>query len=82
MDNLARDVRFALRTLGRAPGFTVTAVLILALGIGVNATVFSAVNFLLLRGLNVPHADQLVRIFSVDTNRDASAQSRFSFPGF
>ncbi len=51
IDNLNRDVRYGLRTLGRSPGFSVTALLALTLGIGANSAIFSVVNSALLRGL-------------------------------
>lgn len=58
--DLGRDFRFAYRTLARSPGFTMAAVMTLAVGIGVNATVFSIVNGLLFRGIPAPHPSGLV----------------------
>jgi predicted permease len=59
LENLLRDVRFSIRLLAKTPGFTLIALLTLALGVGANTSVFSLINGLLLRPLPVPHAEQL-----------------------
>ena len=62
LDILSQDLKYTLRTLGRDPGFTTVAILILALAIGANIAVFSVVNTLMLRPLPFPSAQQLVWI--------------------
>ncbi|MBV8570510.1 MAG: ABC transporter permease [Acidobacteriaceae bacterium] len=62
LDVLEQDLRFTFRTLKRDYGFTTVAVLILALGIAANITVFSVVNTILLRPLPFPNSQDLVRI--------------------
>ena len=62
LDRLAQDLSYAARTLVRSPGFTVTAVLVLAIGIGVNVAAFSLFNMVALEALPVPDPGSLVRL--------------------
>jgi predicted permease len=62
-DILRQDLRYTARTLGRARGFTVVAILVLALGIGVNTAVFSVTDYVLIRALPFPAADRLVKVW-------------------
>jgi predicted permease len=64
LERLASHIKYAARSLRRNPGFTVIAVLTLALGIGANTAIFSAIDALMLRPLPFSSPDQLVRIYS------------------
>ncbi len=62
VDSFARDVRYAVRVLAGAPGFTAVVVLTLALGIGANTAIFSLIDSILLRSLPVQHPEELVEV--------------------
>jgi predicted permease len=68
IENLARDLRFAFRMVRKSPGFTAVALVTLAMAIGANAVVFGVMDALILRPLNVPHAESLYGTeYGVDT---------------
>ena len=68
IDAILRDMKYALTSLRRTPGFTIAVVLTLALGIGANGAVFSAINAVVLQPLPFPDGDRLVRLHQVRPN--------------
>jgi predicted permease len=69
LENLARDLRYGWRTLRRAPGFTMLAVLVIALGIGANVALFTVVRSVLLKPLPYRDADRLVLMYEAEPDR-------------
>lgn len=81
MDTFLSDVRYAIRTAAKRPGFTATAVATLAVGIGVTSALFSVVNAVLLRPLPFVEADALVAVGTTPSGGGAS-RSGTSYPDF
>ncbi len=80
LENILRDLAFAARLLRKSPGFTLTAILTIALGIGASTAVFSLFNSLLLRPVPTPDAQQLV-VFGYHEDQQPQTRS-FSAPLF
>jgi putative ABC transport system permease protein len=76
-----KDLRLSLRALRKKPGFTVVAVLVLALGIGANTAIFSVVNSVVLRALPYPGSDRLALIWETDL-KDGIQREGVSSPNF
>ena len=79
LSDFGRDLRYAVRALLRTPTFTATVVATLALGIGANAAVFSAIDAVLLRDAPVADPDRLVSVYTSSGNNRYSSSS---YPDF
>ena len=78
VESLLRDLRYGVRTLRRSPGFAAVAILVMALGIGINTAIFSVVHHILLEPLPFPQSEQLYAIWA---RSDAQGQSRIAASG-
>jgi hypothetical protein len=77
ISGLFQDLRYALRQLRKSPAFTIGAVLTLAMAIGANAVVFSVINGLILRPLNVPQPESLYSL-----QRSSQKDTSHSYPDY
>ena len=78
LDTLSSDIRFGLRRLLKSPGFSCVAIVILGLGIGANAAIFSVVNAVVLRPLPYPDASRVVRIWHTPPAAQFGGLTQFS----
>jgi predicted permease len=81
MDSIRNDVRFAVRSLLRSPGYALVAILCLSLGIAANVTVFTPVNTLLLRPLPFTDPDRVMNIYTTPSP-DSRSEGDWSYPDY
>src|SRR4029078_9582012 len=74
---IMNDIRFAFRMLVKAPGFSIVAFLAIALGLGVNTSIFGIINTLLMRPLQVGNSQELVQIYTQDPHLDGRAPTSY-----
>ncbi len=81
MNTLLQDLKFSLRLLTKTPGFTLTAIAVLALGIGVNTGIFSVVHAFIFSARPFPQPEQIVQLYSQDVKNPKSYRT-FSYPTY
>jgi putative ABC transport system permease protein len=79
MDQLTKDLRFAVRMIRKSPGFAAVAIMTLALGIGANTAIFSFVDAVLLRPLPFPHADRILNVWEKPPGGDRNGISTLNY---
>jgi putative ABC transport system permease protein len=79
MDSLLQDLRYAVRSLRRTPGFALTVIAVMALGIGVNALIYTVVRGILFADLPFPHVERMVRVEAL-SHREGGGQMSMSMP--
>jgi putative ABC transport system permease protein len=79
VENLLRDARYGMASLGREPGFAVIAVGLLALGIGANTAMFSVVDAVLLKPLPFPEPERMVRVWETPTPTERNGTTTLTF---
>src|SRR5215813_2703556 len=80
MNNFLQDVRYALRTMRKSPGFAAVAIITLALGIGANTAIFTVVNAVFFHSIPVENPKNLVEIFTVDQRKILGLTANNNFP--
>src|SRR6201993_2991955 len=81
IEGLARDLRYAIRTLLRTPGFSLVAIVVMAIGIGASVALFTVVRSVLLRPLPFPHAERLVALYSQDDRSKPDSEGGYVASG-